>query len=501
MDTKTCPYCREVIKIDAVKCKHCQTLLAGPPETVAFDPATAVKVALGAKYEIFGEIGRGGMAMVYKAVHKGLGRTVALKVLPQQLAYDNELLERFHREARSLASLKHPSIVPVYDEGFENGVHYFAMEYMEGNNLYSLVGAKGRLSVTEVLPIITQIAGALDYIHAHGLVHRDVKSSNIFINGDGIPVLMDFGVAHEASGEPLTAKGMILGTPEFMSPEQAAGMDVDGRSDFYSLGVVMYQALSGTFPHVGDTPLMTLHKIATEPYTPLRNIVPVPEWVEYAISRCLEKDPKKRVQSGRVLVELLREENQGNRGDGNKRQTRTPQQGSPRATPPPVRKHWTGWKIAATAAVLLVLASIGFLGQMFLNKPQMVTVPSVLGSSQLEAEQRLRENQLRVGGTERRWGLRQQHDLVLEQRPSAGVEVAPGSAVTLIMGIGKTVVPDVKGMPLQDAIASLRSASLTLGDTTRVAGPPEQHDRVMMMYPHPGTELGKDAKVNLSIGE
>jgi serine/threonine-protein kinase len=500
MDTKTCPYCREVIKIDAVKCKHCQTLLAGPPETVAFDPATAVRVALGAKYEIVGEIGRGGMAMVYKAVHKGLGRAVALKVLPQQLAYDEELLERFHREARALAGLKHPSIVPVFDEGFENGVHYFAMEYMEGHNLYSIVGEKGRLSVQEILPIITQIAAALDYIHAQGLVHRDVKSSNIFINREGVPVLMDFGVAHEASGEPLTAKGMILGTPEFMSPEQAAGMVVDGRSDLYSLGVVMYQALSGTFPHVGETPLMTLHKIATEPYIPLRNIVPVPEWIEYAISRCLEKDPKKRVQSGKVLVQLLKEENHGNRGNGSTKHTRTPHQGSPRATPP-VRMRGAGWKVATAVAVLLVLASIGFLGQMFLNKSELVIVPSVLGSSQLEAEQRLQEIQLRIGGTERRWGLRQQHDLVIEQRPNAGTEVSPGSQVILVMGIGKTVVPDVKGMTIQQAITSLRSASLTVGDTTRVIGPPEQRDRVMMMYPHPGTELGKDAKVNLSIGE
>lgn len=499
MDTKLCPYCREVIKIEAVKCKHCQTVLSGPSETIVFDPATGVRLALAAKYEFAGEIGRGGMAIVYKAVHKRLGRTVALKVLPQQLAYEKELLERFHREARSLASLKHPSIVPVYDEGFENGVHYFAMEYLEGKSLSANITEKRRLQVQDIVPIIIQIADALDYIHAHGLVHRDVKSANIFITRQGVPVLMDFGVAHVANEQQLTAKGMILGTPEFMSPEQAGGMEIDGKSDLYSLGVVMYQALSGAFPHTGDTPLMTLHKIVTEPYTPLRDLVQVPEWMEYAVGRCLEKDPTKRVQSGKVLAQLLREQKTGSRTVTNRKAISASRQVPPRHVR--TRKNGMGWKVVAGSILVVALALIGFFAKAYFVKPPEVAVPSVVWETMAGAERKLTQSQLKLGGIERKWGMREQHDLVIEQRPAPGAKLPPGSTVVLVIGIGKTEVPDLRGMFVGDAIASLRNAALALGETTRVAGPPDQHNRVMMMYPRPGDEVGKDARVNLSIGE
>jgi serine/threonine protein kinase len=499
MDTKICPYCREVIKIDAVKCKHCQTVLTGPAETLVFDPGTGVRVALAAKYDVISEVGRGGMAIVYKAVQKGLGRTVALKVLPQQLAYDKELLDRFHREARALASLKHASIVPVYDEGFENGVHFFAMEYLEGKSLSAMIKEKGRLFPAELIPIVIQVADALDYIHSHGFVHRDVKSSNIFINQEGVPVLMDFGVARSASDEQLTARGMILGTPEFMSPEQAAGKEVDGRSDLYSLGVVLYHALTGVFPHSGDTPLMTLHKIVTEPYIPIHDICPIPSGLEHAINRCLQKDPATRVQSGRVLIQLLKEKEQTSRPGALKRPTKP---GVSSRTPlPRPRKRSMVSRIAVALLILAVLGSIGFFGQKVLTNPPKATVPTVLGIPQQNAQQLLAQAGWKTGPVERRWGQPEQHNLVIEQRPPGGVQAPPGTQVTLIIGIGRTPVPELKGLTLQEAVASLRRFSLALGETTRVAGLPEDHDRVLMMYPRPGTELGKDSKVNLSIGE
>lgn len=501
MDTKICPYCREVIKIDAVKCKHCQTVLSGPSETLLFDPVTAVRVALAAKYDIVNEIGRGGMAIVYKAVHKGLGRTVALKVLPQHLASDKELLDRFHREARALANLKHPSVIPVYDEGFENGIHFFAMEYLQGKNLATLISEKGRLSVSEIVPIVTHIAGALDHIHSHGLIHRDVKSSNIFLNTDGVPVLMDFGVAHQKGGEQLTAAGMILGTPEFMSPEQASGEEIDGRSDLYSLGVVLYHALSGRFPHTGETPLMTLHKTVTEAYVPLSSIVPVPEWVEHAVGRCLEKDPKKRVQNGKVLTQLLREDNQASRSNGARKPARAPQAAAPRPARTAASRRSSGWKAALIVGFVAILAGTGFVAKTMFLKPPSVAVPTVLGLSQFDAEQIIVQSKLTFGGVERKWGLTQDHDLVIEQRPGAGAQVAPGTGIKLVLCIGKTAVPELKGLTIEEAAAALKKASLTLGDTTRVAGPPELRDRIVLLYPHTGTELGRDAKVNLSIGE
>ncbi len=498
-DTKICPYCREIIKIDAVKCKHCQTVLTGPAETLVFDPGTGVRVALAAKYEVLSEIGRGGMAIVYRAVQKGLERTVALKVLPQQLAYDKELLDRFHREARALAGLKHPSIVPVFDEGFENGIHYFAMEYLEGTSLSALIREKGRLTPREILPVISQVADALDHIHAHGFVHRDVKSSNIFINRQGVPILMDFGVAHSASEEQLTARGMILGTPEFMSPEQAGGKDVDGRSDLYSLGVVLYHGLTGAFPHTGETPLMTLHKIVTEPYTPIRQLCQIPEWLEHAVSRCLEKDPGKRVQTGKVLIQLLKAEHQTSVTGPRKPLPKPSRPAQPKAPPQRQGKHASRLLIALLAVV--ILGSIGFFGQkMILQKPT-EPVPSVLGKSLPEAERLLAREGWKLGALERRWGRPEQHDLVIEQRPPGNAQTPRGTLVTLVLGIGKTSVPELKGLTIQEAIISLQRFSLALGETTRVAGLPEDHDRVLMVYPRPGSEMEKDGKVNLSIGE
>lgn len=501
MDTKICPYCREVIKIDAVKCKHCQTVLTGPAETLVFDPGTGVRVALAAKYEVVNEIGRGGMAIVYRAVQKGLKRTVALKVLPQQLAYDKELLDRFHREARALASLKHPSIVPVYDEGFENGVHYFAMEYLAGTSLSAMIKERGRLPHHELLPVVMQVADALDYIHTHGFVHRDVKSSNIFINQQGVPVLMDFGIAHSASEEQLTARGMILGTPEFMSPEQAGGKAVDGRSDLYSLGVVLYQGLTGVFPHAGETPLMTLHKIVTEPYVPMHDICPVPEWLDHAISRCLEKDPGKRVQSGKVLIQILRAENQTGRTGSQKRPTKAVQ--PVQARPPVTRKRQGSVtsKILITLLAVVVLGSIGFFGQKMISGRPTATIPSVLGKSLPEAQRLLAQGGWKLGALERRWGQPSDHDLVIEQRPPGGTDAAGSTLVTLVLGIGRTPVPELKGLTIQEAVAALQKFSLALGETTRVAGLPEDHDRVLMVFPRPGSELGKDGRVNLSIGE
>ncbi len=501
MDTKICPYCREVIKIDAVKCKHCQTVLTGPAETLVFDPGTGVKVALAAKYEVISEVGRGGMAIVYRAVQKGLGRTVALKVLPQQLAYDKELLDRFHREARALASLKHSSIVPVYDEGFEKGIHYFAMEFLEGKSLSAMIKEKGRLTPAELVPVVRQVADALDYIHTHGFVHRDVKSANIIITPQGTPVLMDFGVAHSASEEQLTARGMILGTPECMSPEQAGGKTVDGRSDLYSLGVVLYQGLTGVFPHVGDTPLMTLHKIVTEPYIPIREICPVPEWLEYAISRCLQKEPDTRVQSGRVLAQLLKAENQTSRTAGAKRPTRPAQPAASKTPLPRKRQSSVTSKILVAVLAVVIIGSIGFFGQRVFTNPPRARVPSVLGNSLSDAERVLAQGAWKLGPPERRWGTPDQHERVIEQRPPAGVDVSPGTRIVLVIGIGRTAVPELKGLTIQDAVASLHRFSLALGETTRVAGLPEDHDRVLMVYPRPGSELGRDARVNLSIGE
>ncbi|MCJ7681017.1 MAG: serine/threonine protein kinase, partial [Candidatus Aminicenantes bacterium] len=186
-------------------------------------------------YEIVGELGRGGMGVVYKAIQPSLNREVALKVLPPYFAQDKELVERFFREARAAANLKHPKIVTVYDFGQDEETFYFAMELLEGESLEDLIKKNGAFSLSETEDIISQVADALGYAHKRHIVHRDIKPGNIIINDRGDAILTDFGIAKAAYDTNLTQTGTSVGSPEFMSPEQVQGVKVDSRSDLYSL--------------------------------------------------------------------------------------------------------------------------------------------------------------------------------------------------------------------------------------------------------------------------
>ncbi|MFB6247128.1 MAG: protein kinase [Salinibacter sp.] len=276
------------------------------------NPETLVREAMAQDYDIQKELGRGGMAIVYKAVQESLGRDVALKVLPQGMTHDRKMLERFHREARSAAQLNHPHIVTIFDEGELNGVHYMAMEYLEGRNLHTIVQEQGPVSPEQGVTLLAPVAEALGYAHQEGTVHRDVKSSNVMVTDIGRPVLMDFGIAYAGSDARLTQTGTVLGTPEYMSPEQARGNEVDARGDLYSLGVVLYEALTGELPHTGGHPMSVVYKVLHESYTPPRQYnEDVPEWLEQIIAKLLKKDPNERYQTGQAAAEALRSKDPG----------------------------------------------------------------------------------------------------------------------------------------------------------------------------------------------
>ncbi len=300
----------------ARKCKHCGEWLEDPPTTSTTgsfaNPETMVSEALSEQYEIERELGRGGMAIVYKGVQRNLGRAVALKVLPQGMTHDKKLLERFHREAKSAAMLSHPHIVTIFDEGETKGVHYMAMEYLTGRDLHEIVQESGPVDPGEAVGLIAPIASALGYAHRNDTVHRDVKSSNVMVTDTGRPVLMDFGIAYASSESRLTQTGTVLGTPEYMSPEQARGNEVDARSDLYSLGVVLYEAVTGRLPHTGGHPMSVVYKVLHESYTPPRQLNPdIPEWMEQVIAKCLLKDADERYQTGEELAEALESEDPG----------------------------------------------------------------------------------------------------------------------------------------------------------------------------------------------
>lgn len=262
------------------------------------------------RYELLEEIGSGGMGAVYKARQKFVGRLVAFKVLPPALRNDAEALQRFEREAAALGRLKHPNVVGVFDAGVEGGFPYLAMEFVEGKNLRQVLQEHGRLSVERVVRLGLEMAEALDHIHSQGLVHRDVKPSNIILNPDGKAMLTDFGIAFAATLPRITQGAM--GTPEFMSPEQADGKPLDIRSDLYSLGVVLYEGLTGVVPFQRDGDNLTalshlLNQVLHEPPSPLQERRPdAPAWLAEAVHRCMEKNPGDRFQTGAALADVLR---------------------------------------------------------------------------------------------------------------------------------------------------------------------------------------------------
>ena len=280
------------------------------------DPAqhslpTLLKEALGDAYTIEGEIGRGGMGVVYRARDERLQRRVAVKVLPPELAFSREIRERFTREAQTAAKLAHPHIVPIHDVGEGKGIVYFVMGLIEGESLAARIRRRGRVPAEETRRIMKETADALSAAHGQGVIHRDIKPDNILLEGTrGRVMVTDFGIAKAMSGTSnatLTSAGMAIGTPSYMSPEQAAGeRDIDGRSDLYSLGVVAFQMLSGELPFNAPTVAGILMKHITEPAPLLHEKYPdIPEDLSLAVARCLEKDPTNRWPSADGLRRSL----------------------------------------------------------------------------------------------------------------------------------------------------------------------------------------------------
>jgi eukaryotic-like serine/threonine-protein kinase len=247
------------------------------------------------RYEVEELVGHGGMSSVYKARDALLERHVALKILHEQYSNDEDFVERFKREARSVAQLQHPNIVTVIDRGEEDGRQYIVFEYIDGENLKERVVRNGRLEVREALEIAVEVARGLAFAHEQGLVHRDVKPQNILLNGDGRAKVTDFGIARTVDVDGMTQTGTVLGTSNYIAPEQASGQRVDGQSDVYALGAVLYELLAGDVPFPGESFVVVAMKHMHEPAPSLLDVRgDVPLRVAAAVDRALEKDPEQR---------------------------------------------------------------------------------------------------------------------------------------------------------------------------------------------------------------
>ncbi|MCA9600416.1 MAG: serine/threonine-protein kinase [Polyangiales bacterium] len=257
---------------------------------------------------LLGEIGSGGMATVYRAVQEPLGRPVAVKALKPSIAIDSQFAERFQREARFMASLQHENIIHVHDFVEDAESMYIIMEYVRGIDLYDML-EKTPVLPSEVAAIITlQVARALDYAHFRGIIHRDIKPANVMISHQGEVKLMDFGIARDDTLSDLTETGTGLGTPSYMSPEQILGDKLDFRSDIFSLGIVLYQMVTGRKPFIEDDARTVMQKIRLDRYTSPRKIVPnVPRALERILQRCMEKMPANRYPTTQALIDDLTE--------------------------------------------------------------------------------------------------------------------------------------------------------------------------------------------------
>src|SRR3954454_17919484 len=341
-----CSRCGSEITGKSKFCPSCGLdLMATTPvhaiATGALHETDLVREALAAEYEIIEELGRGGMALVYRARDRQLEREVAIKVLPFSLAFDAEFVERFQREARTAAQLEHPNIIPIYRVGRSGRVIYFVMKYLRGSSLSSVLGIRKKLRPPEIRRLLLEAGSGLGYAAQRGIVHRDIKPDNIMFDEFGQSLLTDFGIAKAASGQKLTGTGMSIGTPHYMSPEQARAQPIDGRSDIYSLGIVAYQCLTGSVPYDGEDSFSIGYKHITEPI-PTPSLITADERRLFeVIKRMLMKDPFDRFQSCEELIASF--------------------QGQPIAAPGAVRSSIATFA-PATAAVAGAGASLGGAG-------------------------------------------------------------------------------------------------------------------------------------------
>jgi formylglycine-generating enzyme required for sulfatase activity/predicted Ser/Thr protein kinase len=285
------------------------------PKPPSYDDAMAtldrdLQTALGQQYVVEERLGSGGFAVVFLVLDQSLGRRLAVKVLAPDMALSRSGLERFHREAASIARLSHPNIVPLHFAGQQGDLVYLAMQYVEGETLADRVAREGRLPIHDVVRILREVASALDLAHRRGIVHRDIKPANILLEREsGRALVTDFGVARVADQSGLTTAGLVVGTPAYFSPEQVGGVTSDQRSDLYSLGLVAYEMLAGALPFGGHTTNeILLQRLADTPPS-IRKIRPdVPAALDAAVLRCLEPEPEHRFQTGADLVKVLEEE-------------------------------------------------------------------------------------------------------------------------------------------------------------------------------------------------
>ena len=480
------------------------------------------------RYRILSKIGVGGMADVYKGEDTLLGRPVAIKILHANFASDDEFVSRFKREAQAAGKLNHPNIVNMYDVGYDQDMHYIIMEYVDGETLKEYITRHHRLSIDEAVKITISIGEGLEHAHAMGIVHCDIKPHNVIITNTGRVKVTDFGIARAMnSTNTVMYTNSIMGSAHYLSPEQASGKSVDGNTDIYSLGVVLYEMLTGKVPFEGDTPIAVALKHVREKVIPPTRYNPsIPPLLESVVLKALAKNPADRFESISEMMGDLRLSQGFTMG---KTQRHEPYDFATQmipavdpdtlddfsdiddTTPKEVQKKFMLSKIASipqkyivlSAAVIFLIAFLGaFLSYGNFWSNTTVDVPNVVGKQVSVAKNILEDKHLRVSTSEVT-NTDVPAGQVISQSPGAGEKVKEQRTIHLVVskGVGDITVPDLSGMTVEQARQRLKDLGLVVGKITQgsVEGKPD--NTIVAQSPSGDSKVSKGTTVDLVVNK
>ena len=486
------------------------------------------KIILDNRYEIIQQIGVGGMAKVYKAKDRLLDRFVAIKVLKEQYAEDDEFLKKFNNEAQSAAKLNHINIVNVYDIGQDlyegKKIYYIVMEYVEGETLKDLIDSEGQLSNHDIIDYSVQIAQALKSAHNSGIIHRDIKPQNILIDKYGLAKVTDFGIARVSSNATITYTSSILGTVHYISPEQAKGKIVDEKSDLYSLGAVMYEMATGKVPFDADNSVGIAVMHIQDKAKPAKDLNPnLSDHLNYIIMKLLEKEPANRFLNASELIDSL-ENPQTNDYDKSMEETAkipivvpNKEQKKKKAEKKAKKKEEEAVYVSPTDEETpttkkdkpiklwpLALLALIFVGAVyyFLSRPTdtQIEIPTVINLTQEKAVKELEKRGLKANILRTEESDEYDKGKVMKQDPEANTKVDKGTIVNLVISAGREVaVPDLSGLTVAEAEEALKDVGLSIGRTSTEYDDIVAKDLILKQDPKPDTNIQAGSKVDVVV--
>jgi len=479
-----------------------------------------VKLLMG-RYELIEKVGEGGMAVVYKAKDRLLNRYVAIKILRPEYTRDAQFVDSFRRESQAAAGLEHPNIISVYDVGKEGNIHFIVMEYIDGMSLSDVIKIDAPMNYKEAISIAKQIASALSLAHKNNIIHRDIKPHNIMVKSDGTAKLGDFGIAKAVSDSTLTETSKIIGSVHYFSPEQARGSYVDERSDIYSLGIIMYEMLTGKVPFDGDNPVQVALMHINDEIVPPSKLVPgIPPALEKIVMKATDKFQTNRYASADELLEDLNNmEFVSNRvGDSVFAAENTQIEedrhedlkevgyGNEEEKPEPPKKKKNNRRkaliIAAVALVLAVAAGVAATMLLMPKKPEMVEVPSVRGLTYSQAKQVLKSEGLKIARGDDVKSDDIERGKVVSQNPEALEEVEADTVVEVNISAGKETaeVPNMIGKYYStDTATVLKSYHFNEGKITYEKSDDYEEGQIIRQNPTAGSNRIQGTKINLVV--